>query len=109
MSHAEQPSFHAYKHQEDCGRDEDIQTEESADPVGEELTHEQTEVQPVFHDPWDELRVGDGGAKKAKKQVNIFAIHRVRSSWTSIEQIIEAFLRCSQALRASSCAGQIGL
>ena len=55
---AEQPSFDAHKHHEDCGRDKDIQPEEQADPVGEELTDEEIKLQPTFHDPRDELGIG---------------------------------------------------
>jgi hypothetical protein len=71
-------------------------------------TDEQAEVQAVFHNPGDELRIRDTGAKKAKEQINILAIHGMFSSPCSVQKFTEKSLECAQALRASSCAGQIG-
>jgi myo-inositol-1-phosphate synthase len=82
-------SLKTHKHQQHGGRNEHIQPEERADAVGEELTHEQTDVHPVFQNPRHELRVRDRRAEDAKNQINIFAIHSGPSRCTFLKAIPE--------------------
>jgi hypothetical protein len=54
---------------------QDIQAEETANPVGKELTDEQTELKAVLHDPRDELRIRESSSKDGEEQVNVFLFH----------------------------------
>jgi len=84
VSYAQTLAFDTHKPGEHDGGHQDVQAEETADPVGEELTDKQTEVQAVVHDPRDELRVRESSSEDGEEQVNVFLLHGLASHWHSM-------------------------
>jgi len=76
LPYPEPAPFRANESNEDHGRNQYIQSKEAADAIREKLPEDQAEVQPVFQDPRDELRVGENDSEYAKEQIDILSLHR---------------------------------
>jgi hypothetical protein len=104
-------AFGAHEPNQDYGRNQDVQSKEATDAIGEKLAEEQAGVQPVLQDPREELRVGENNSENAKKTSRYsfdspdFLLLTLRPTPNSQKD----FAALVHALKDSSCAGQIGL
>jgi hypothetical protein len=74
--HAGAPALDAHEGPENDRRHDDVQPEERADPVGEELLDDQTKIEAVLTHEWQELRVWQHGPDDAEQQVEALRFHR---------------------------------
>jgi hypothetical protein len=65
-----------HKRQKDYGRHEDIQAEEGRDPIGEELSDKELQIETVLPEERDELGIRQNRADNTERQVRVLGLHR---------------------------------
>src|SRR5688500_2079288 len=72
VPHAGTAPLNRHEHPEHHRRHDDIEAEEAPDPIGEKLLEERAEVEAMFLEEWDELRIRQEGSRDAECEIQVF-------------------------------------